>query len=148
MFFLLRLAFWLGLVLLLLPLSISEDGTRQIGAWQALTAAQSAIADASGFCERQPQACAVGGQLLAHLGDKAHAAVDWLFANVDVNDITGAGKAGGHALTPQDLTPAWGGDAADAPKSTGSLPTGSVPTGAAPASPAPGSVPLPPRRPA
>lgn len=144
MFFLLRLAFWLGIVLLLLPLSISEDGTRQIGAWQAFTAAQSAIADASGFCERQPQACAVGGQLLAHLGDKAHAAVDWLFANVNVNDVTGAaGKAGGSALTPQDLAPAWGGEAGEAPKSTGSLPAG-----AAPAAPAPGSIPLPPRRPA
>ncbi|WP_127089925.1 DUF5330 domain-containing protein [Aquabacter cavernae] len=147
MFFLLRLAFWLGIVLLLLPLSTSEDGTRQIGAWQALSAAQSAIADASGFCERQPQACAVGGQLLSHLGDKAQAAAEWLFANVSIGEgahaPATADKTGGHALTPQDLVPAWGGDAADAPKATGS-----IPTGAAPAAPAPGSIPLPPRRPA
>lgn len=137
MFFLLRLAFWLGLVLMLLPLSTAEDGTRQIGAWQALTAAQSAIADASGFCERQPQACAVGGQLLAHLGDKAQAAAEWLFANVGSggsNDASGA-----HALTPDDLEPAWGGQSADAPKSA------DIPKAAAPA---PASIPLPPRRPA
>ena len=68
MFFLLRMAFWLGLVLLLLPISTSEDGSRQIGAWQALSAAQSALSDLSGFCDRQPQACAVGGAVARPCG--------------------------------------------------------------------------------
>lgn len=140
MFFLLRLAFWLGLVLLLLPLSTAEDGTRQIGAWQALSAAQSALSDASGFCQRQPQACAVGGQLLAHLGDKAQAAAEWLFANVGQQSGSApSGGAGAHALTPDDLAPAWGGQASDAPKAS------DVPKAVAPA---PNTIPLPPRRPA
>lgn len=142
MFFLIRMCFWLGLVLLLLPLSTSADGTRQIGAWQALSAAQSALADASGFCQRQPDACAVGGQLLGHLGDKAQAAAGWLLENVgtthDATDAAGPDeKAAGHTLTPQDLLPTWGGDTTEAPK----------PANARPAI-VPASIPLPPRRPA
>lgn len=143
MFFLLRMAFWLGIVLLLLPISTSEDGTRQIGAWQALSAAQSAIADASGFCQRQPDACAVGGQLLGHLGDKAQAAAGWLLENVGGNQTSGdVGPAAetpapGHALTPQDLLPGWGGEGVEAQKPSNSHPA----TG-------PAGVPLPPRRPA
>ncbi|MEW6255482.1 MAG: DUF5330 domain-containing protein [Pseudomonadota bacterium] len=138
MFFLLRLAFWLGIVLLLLPLSTAEDGTRQIGAWQALSAAQSTLADASGFCERQPQACAVGGQLLAHLGDKAQAAVEWLFANVGTQQASPSPGEGAHALTPDDLAPAWGGQTSDAPRAA-DAPKAGVP--------APATIPLPPRRP-
>ncbi|MEP9378803.1 DUF5330 domain-containing protein [Aquabacter sp. CN5-332] len=143
MFFLIRMSFWLGIVLLLLPISTSEDGTRQIGAWQALSAAQSALADASGFCQRQPDACAVGGQLLGHLGDKAQAAAGWLLENVgsahDASEAAAAVEkaATGHALTPQDLVPTWGGEATEAPKPAGARPTI-----------IPASVPLPPRRPA
>lgn len=142
MFFLLRMAFWLGLVLLLLPISTSEDGSRQIGAWQALSAAQSALSDISGFCDRQPQACAVGGQLLAHVGDKAQAAAGWLLENVG---NSGNGDAT-HALTPQDLAPSWGGEAVNAGAPV-AAPKAAEPA-LAPLSLPPAGVPLPPRRPA
>ncbi len=133
MFFLIRMAFWIGLVLMLLPLSTAEDGTRQIGAWQALSAAQSALSDASGFCQRQPDACAVGGQLLGHLGDKAQAGIKWLFENVGTKQDAANVAAsvldklpGGHALTPQDLVPAWGGEVSEMPKPA-LLPANGVP---------------------
>lgn len=134
MFFLLRMAFWLGLVLLLLPISTAEDGSRQIGAWQALSAAQSAVSDLSGFCDRQPQACAVGGQLLAHIGDKAQAAAGWLLENVQAS----GDKSGAHSLTPQDLAPSWGGE----PPARAAEPV------VQPQPLPPSGVPLPPRRPA
>lgn len=136
MFFLLRMAFWIGLVLLVLPISTAEDGSRQIGAWQALSAAQSALSDLSGFCDRQPQACAVGGQLLGRIGDKAQAAAGWLMENVQLSGT----RDGAHALTPQDLAPAWGGDTSPAAKA--------AEPAAAPQTLPPAGVPLPPRRPA
>ncbi|TCT02972.1 DUF5330 domain-containing protein [Aquabacter spiritensis] len=137
MFFLIRMAFWLAVVLMLLPISTSEDGTRQIGAFQALGAAQSAFSDVGGFCQRQPDACAVGGQLLAHLGDKAQAGAKWLYENIGSAQVpveTGdTAPPAVHSLTPQDLAPAWGGAIGEAQK---------------PAAPAAPSIPLPPRRPA
>ncbi len=64
MFFLLRMAFWLGLVLVLLPTDKSSDSDKgpQIGASEAISAATAAVSDMSQFCTRQPAACEVGGQ--------------------------------------------------------------------------------------
>ncbi len=58
MFFLLRLTFWLGLVLVLLPREKAPDADKapQIGASEAVHAATAAVADMSQFCKRQPQA--------------------------------------------------------------------------------------------
>src|ERR1700750_2483886 len=63
MFFLLRMAFWLGLVLVLLPREKTPDADRlpQINAQEAVQAATAAVSDMSQFCKRQPQACDVGG---------------------------------------------------------------------------------------
>ena len=75
MFFLLRMAFWLGLVLMLLP---SGDGARrasphEIGAADAISAASAAVHDLRGFCAREPDACTVGSQLAADMGRRAWA---------------------------------------------------------------------------
>ena len=50
MFFLLRMAFWLMLICLLLPGS-SEDNRRLI------TSAEKTVNDVRGFCQRNPQVC-------------------------------------------------------------------------------------------
>ena len=71
MFFLLRVAFWLTLVCVLVPGSKSSKPEQQIDAGQALTVASAAMWDAKGFCERQPQACDVGGQVASAIGHKA-----------------------------------------------------------------------------
>src|ERR1700753_4489072 len=64
MFFLLRLIFWVGLVLVLLPRDKTPDSdkTPQIGASDAVQAATAAVSDMSQFCKRQAAACEVGGQ--------------------------------------------------------------------------------------
>jgi hypothetical protein len=64
MFFLLRMAFWLGLVLVLLPRGKTPDSDKlpQISVGDAVQAATAAVSDMSQFCKRQPQACEVGGQ--------------------------------------------------------------------------------------
>jgi hypothetical protein len=71
--FLLRMAFWLGLVLVLLPRDKTPDAEKspQIGASEAISAATAAISDMSQFCKRQPQACEVGGQAATAIGVRA-----------------------------------------------------------------------------
>ena len=73
MFFLLRMAFWLGLVLVLLPRDRTPESDKlpQVGASQAVTAATAAVSDMSQFCKRQPAACEVGGQAATAIGQRA-----------------------------------------------------------------------------
>src|ERR1700709_55989 len=73
MFFLLRMAFWLGLVLVLLPREKTPESEKlpQIGASEAVQAATAAVSDVSQFCQRQTAACAVGGQAATVIGHRA-----------------------------------------------------------------------------
>jgi hypothetical protein len=73
MFFLLRMAFWLGLVLVLLPRDPTPESekTPQIGASEAISAASAAASDMGQFCKRQPAACEVGGQAATAIGQRA-----------------------------------------------------------------------------
>src|SRR5438552_13112477 len=80
MFFLMRTAFWLSIVILLLPTPESmKPAEPGIGAAQAVTAASATVSDMSQFCTRQADACQVGSQALAHLGHKAVASAKWLY---------------------------------------------------------------------
>src|ERR1700682_4527436 len=56
MFFLLRMAFWLGLVLVLLPREKTPESEKlpQVGASEAVSAATAAVSDMTQFCKRQP----------------------------------------------------------------------------------------------
>jgi hypothetical protein len=73
MFFLLRMAFWLGLVLVLLPREKTPESDKlpQLGASEAVSAATAAVSDMSQFCKRQPAACEVGGQAATVIGHRA-----------------------------------------------------------------------------
>jgi hypothetical protein len=73
MFFLLRMAFWLGLVLVLLPRDKTPETEKQprIGAAEAVQAATAAVSDMTQFCKRQPAACEVGGQAATAIGQRA-----------------------------------------------------------------------------
>ena len=73
MLFLLRLTFWLGLVLVLLPREKTPKSEKlpQIGATEAVQAATAAVSDMGQFCKRQPAACDVGGQAATVIGARA-----------------------------------------------------------------------------
>jgi hypothetical protein len=73
MWFLLRLTFWLGLVLVLLPRDKTPESEKlpQIGASEAVQAATAAVSDMSQFCKRQPATCEVGGQAATVIGQRA-----------------------------------------------------------------------------
>ncbi|WBL81046.1 DUF5330 domain-containing protein [Bradyrhizobium xenonodulans] len=71
--FLLRITFWLGLVLVLLPRDKTSESDKlpQIGAADAVQAATAAVSDVTQFCKRQPAACEVGGQAATIIGQRA-----------------------------------------------------------------------------
>jgi len=75
MFFLLRMAFWLGLVLVLLPTgkSTDDDKSPTVSTGDAVSAAAAAVSDMSQFCVRQPAACEIGGQAATVIGHRAQA---------------------------------------------------------------------------
>ena len=73
MFFLLRLTFWIGLVLVLLPRDKAPEADKspQINASEAVSAATAAVSDMTQFCKRQPAACEVGSQAATVIGQRA-----------------------------------------------------------------------------
>jgi hypothetical protein len=124
MFFLLRMAFWLGLVLVLLPREKTPESDKlpQIGASEAVSAATAAVSDMSQFCKRQPAACEVGGQAATVIGQRATDGARKLYhviTDKKAPDRTGsigtvantdpalADAAPRDTLTPDDLTAEW-----------------------------------------
>jgi hypothetical protein len=124
MFFLLRMAFWLGLVLVLLPREKTPESEKlpQIGASQAVQAATAAVSDMSQFCKRQPAACEVGGQAATVIGQRAEDGARKLYriitdkkapdhtgsiGSVESTDPALADQAPRDTLTPNDLAAEW-----------------------------------------
>src|SRR3981189_684775 len=77
MFFLIRMAFWLSVVLVLLPSGGATQPAAapraEIGAVEAVSAASATVGDMRQFCTRQPEACALGSQAAVAFGQRAQA---------------------------------------------------------------------------
>ena len=70
--FLIRTAFWLTLILLVLPIDRDEAGIAEgPGTLETLAAVQTVVSDMRGFCERNPGACATGAATVDVLRQKA-----------------------------------------------------------------------------
>jgi hypothetical protein len=108
MFFLLRMAFWLGLVLVLLPREKTPESEKlpQIGASEAVSAATAAVSDMSQFCKRQPAACEVGGQAATVIGQRATEGARKLYQIITdkkASDHTGSISGGENIEVPPGL---------------------------------------------
>ena len=119
MFFLIRTAFWLSIVIVLLPtpesMKTPEPG---IGAAQAVTAASATVSDMSQFCSRQPEACQTGSQALIYFGHKAQASAKWVYekftSKSEQPGTASPAKAlaetdSQNTLTQADTAPVWRG---------------------------------------
>lgn len=113
MFFLLRMAFWLGLVLMLLPTDKTPDADKgpKVDAAEAVTAASAAVSDMAQFCNRQPTACAVGGQAASVVGARVQAgarkAIQFFTDKIEKTDKPDtAEKSGAVEKTAADSEPA------------------------------------------
>ena len=123
MFFLIRTAFWLSIVVMLLPSPGNMKAPESnIGAGQAISAASATMSDMKQFCVRQPSACDVGSAALTQFGHKAQASAKWLYDFLTEklgNDHTASVKRepktpatvdpSQNTLTSSDTTPAWRG---------------------------------------
>lgn len=106
MFFLLRMTFWLGLVLVLLPTGKTPDDNKlpKLGAGDAVSAAAAAVSDMSQFCVRQPAACEIGGQAVTVIGHRAQAGARKIYQMItDKKNPDQTGSLGQETVeTPQD----------------------------------------------
>jgi hypothetical protein len=127
MMFLLRTAFWLAVVLALLPSfgpKAAAPAATGVEATEAVSAASDTLGDMIGFCSRQPNACAAGVHLASALGQRAQAGAKMLYGMVGerLAKAEGAAEDGAPAstssvdvkvsqntLTAADLVPAWRG---------------------------------------
>src|SRR5215471_8920582 len=131
MFFLLRMAFWLSVVLVLLPSGGSQQRiatapSAELGAMETISAAFATVSDMRGFCTRQPDACAVGSQAAVAIGQRAQAGAKMVYdfiseraAPRDTGSITtkprqvasqvAPAAKSQDTLTAADLVPAWRG---------------------------------------
>jgi hypothetical protein len=136
MFFLLRMTFWIGLVLVLLPSGGKQQDAAAVpsagtGAIEAVSAASATVADMRQFCTRQPDACAAGSQAAIAFGQRAQAGARMVYdfindraAPRDTGSIAAkptkpaSGKQAAaksqDTLTAVDLAPAWHGPRHDA----------------------------------
>jgi hypothetical protein len=74
MWFLLRMTFWLAVVLVLLPSGGSQTAPKsQVRAGEAFSAARGAVTDFEYFCERQQEDCVVGSRTAVTFGQRAQA---------------------------------------------------------------------------
>ncbi|RAI38327.1 hypothetical protein CH341_28055 [Rhodoplanes roseus] len=110
--FLLRTAFWLGVVAVLLPTVTRSPGdgagASAVSAADAASAAASTVSDLRQFCTRQPDVCAVGSQVAVAIGQKAQAGakimmemVSETFSSSDRTPVTtGAAAPKGDSARP------------------------------------------------
>src|SRR5258707_5690883 len=105
MMFLIRTAFWLSVVVLVLPTPQSmKVPESNIGTSQAVGAASAAVSHMGQFCARQPDACKVGSQALTQFGYKAQASAKWVYEFL--TDKLGPGPARSGAAQPTRTAPA------------------------------------------
>ena len=137
MFFLVRMTFWLGLVLVLLPFGSTQHNSpgNEVSASEAISAASATVGDLRGFCGRQPDACTVGMQVASAIGYRAQAGAKILYealseamapretgsvgtvgTSVSKNTVgksvvekSAAEHPSQSTLTPADMAPAWRG---------------------------------------
>ena len=114
MFFLIRVAFWLSIVILLLPTGKATEKAPgpQIATSEALSAAGAAVSDMRQFCARQPGACEVGSHAAAAFGQKAQASAKMIYefftgpaAEQSAPAVTGSASAQ-DTLSSADRVPA------------------------------------------
>lgn len=120
MMFLLKAAFWLGLVLVLLPTGSKKpaDDTQPLKVAEAATAATAAVSDLTQFCARQPESCAVGSQVAAILAQRAQEGAVMVYEFIAERREAGQHK---NEVVPVRHTAAVGGYGSNRSETTGSI---------------------------
>jgi hypothetical protein len=123
--FLLRIMFWLGVVLVLLPSGGSQPVPKpQVGVGEVFWAAKALLADIQQLCNRQPEACVAGSKATVTLGQRAQVGAEMLYEFLSEqlkSQESGSVRTTGSVpvppvrplrhttLQPADLVPSWRG---------------------------------------
>ena len=83
MFFVIRVAFWLSVAILFIPSDPQTGEAPRVGLVNAFLAAKATVADFSGFCDRNPDACVTGGAAVDLFASKAENGVRMLYRYLD-----------------------------------------------------------------
>lgn len=111
--FILKCAFWLGLVAFLLPFGgHRSETTTQISWLGAFAGAQEALQDLGGFCERAPRACETGREIALFASERIADGVAIAYDFVDTRrappatDVaeTTVRRASGEEVSPDPVT--------------------------------------------
>lgn len=123
--FLLRMAFWLTVILALLPSGGSQPTPKlNVSAVEAMSAAKATVTDVQSFCDRQREACTLGSQAAVAIGQRAQAGAKMVYdyfsqhlgshsggaadgASAEATPLPLARPSSQHTLSPNDLAPAW-----------------------------------------
>ncbi|MBP0615649.1 DUF5330 domain-containing protein [Jiella mangrovi] len=68
--FVIKVAFFLGLIAMIVPGGEPRDGEPTINMFAVLYGAQAALSDLSGICDRTPAACAAGADVARFAGER------------------------------------------------------------------------------
>ncbi|SFN56597.1 hypothetical protein SAMN04488056_101319 [Cohaesibacter marisflavi] len=84
MSFLIRAAFWLSLVILILPADRENTSDNaNLSTSEALVAAQATLKDFTSFCSRQPEVCAAGEVAIENFSAKARYGAKQVYMYLD-----------------------------------------------------------------
>lgn len=101
--FLVRIVFWLAVVILLLPSDPNAGpNAPQVTFMQALEVVRGTISDLSQFCSRNPDVCETGGDIIAVAADKARYGIEQVQTYLAHADDT-------NTLTAEDADMPWQG---------------------------------------
>jgi hypothetical protein len=101
--FLIRAAFWLAIVIFLLPADPETGEAPRVGALEALSAVHATATDFSGFCARNPDVCATGSATIEIISEKVRNGVRM------IQDAIDAGAGSSDTLTKEDVATPWRG---------------------------------------
>jgi len=107
--FLIRSAFWLSVVVMLLPAAPDTGNTPpRVTAFEALSAAGTTVSDLSRFCDRNPDACVTGGSAFHVFADKVRYGVHLLYGVFGNHASDGPSvQPSSSTLKPGDVVPPW-----------------------------------------
>jgi hypothetical protein len=108
--FLLRSAFWLTIVILLIPADPQSGEAPRVTVVNALMAAQATVADLGGFCHRNPDVCITGSAAFDVFAEKAGNGIELIYSyfgdGKDAEETRGT-------LTTDDIALPWQGQIGD-----------------------------------
>ena len=87
--FLLRSAFWLTIVIMLIPADPETGDAPRLTVVETVMAVRATVADLSGFCGRNPDVCVTGGAAAQLIAEKAQNGFDLLYRYVTGDEADG-----------------------------------------------------------